>query len=225
MDTSMGGAGPVVRFGRTEQTSYGTVWALYEALERDDWRGGQVVAWFVRHADAVAFMQGLNPPRATEADSLREENARLRQRVEELERAPRCCADTIPPGCRTCRCADAAEAKLARCVEAASDVAEGACSFKDSRVSYEEWQINVGSMERLRAAIAGEATPRGWLIESTLSHGGGPRWWQGKQPGTEEQWTGSHTAAIRFARREDAEACRLTLGDAHVSKVTEHVWL
>lgn len=119
----------------------------------------------------------------------------------------------------------ATTAKLARCVEAASDVAEGACSFKDSRVSYEEWQINVGSMERLRAAIAGEAMPRGWLIESTLSHGGGPRWWQGKQPGTEEQWTGSHTAAIRFARREDAEACRLTLGDAHVSKVTEHVWL
>lgn len=117
------------------------------------------------------------------------------------------------------------KAKLARCVEAASDVAEGACSFKDSRVSYEEWQINVGSMERLRAAIAGEATTRGWLIESTLSHGGGPRWWQGKQSGTEEQWTGSHTAAIRFARREDAEACRLTLGDAHVSKVTEHVWL
>lgn len=42
----------------------------------------------------------------------------LVEQVEELERAPRCCADTIPPGCRTCRCADAAEAKLARCVEA-----------------------------------------------------------------------------------------------------------
>ena len=43
---------------------------------------------------------------------------KLRQRVEELERAPRCCADTIPPGCRTCRCTDAAEAKLAKVVEA-----------------------------------------------------------------------------------------------------------
>ena len=52
-----------------------------------------------------------------EADRLREENARLRQRVEELERAPRCCADTIPPGCRTCRCADAAEARLAQAMK------------------------------------------------------------------------------------------------------------
>lgn len=39
-------------------------------------------------------------------------------------------------------------------VDAAEDVAEGACSFKDARLSYEEWQINPGSMERLRAAIA-----------------------------------------------------------------------
>lgn len=140
-------------------------------------------------------------PYCTGCAALREENVRLTRERDEVRK------------------------KLVRCVEAASDVAEGACSFKDSRLSYEEWQINVGSMERLRAAIAGEAMPRGWLIESTLSHGGGPRWWQGKQPGTEEQWTGSHTAAIRFARREDAEACRLTLGDAHVSKVTEHVWL
>lgn len=155
---------------------------------------------------------------------LREENTRLKARL--VEMYERIIPEEIAKGLeRLTRERDDARTKLARCVEAASDVAEGACSFKDSRVSYEEWQINVGSMERLRAAIAGEATPRGWLIESTLSHGGGPRWWQGKQPGTEEQWTGSHTAAIRFARREDAEACRLTLGDAHVSKVTEHVWL
>jgi hypothetical protein len=146
----------------------------------------------------------------------------LRQRVSELEQQDKANIVMMQGQVEEI---DRLKSKLARCVEAASDVAEGACSFKDSRVSYEEWQINVGSMERLRAAIAGEATTRGWLIESTLSHGGGPRWWQGKQPGTEEQWTGSHTAAIRFARREDAEACRLTLGDAHVSKVTEHVWL
>ena len=55
---------------------------------------------------------------ASSAEKLNDENRTLRQRVEELERAPRCCADTIPLGCRTCRCADAAEAKLARVVEA-----------------------------------------------------------------------------------------------------------
>lgn len=71
--------------------------------------------------------------------------------------------------------------------------------------------------ERLQAS--------GWLIESTLSHTGGPRWWQGKQPGTEEHWTTDASQAVRFSRREDAEACRLTLADAHVSKVSEHVWL
>ena len=55
---------------------------------------------------------------------LEDEVARLRQRVEELERAPRCCADTIPPGCRTCRCTDAAEAKLAKVVEIIEDMAD-----------------------------------------------------------------------------------------------------
>ena len=64
--------------------------------------------------------------------ALREENARLRQRVEELERAPRCCADTIPPGCRTCRCADAAEARLAKVVKALSEyVSEDAAFAED----------------------------------------------------------------------------------------------
>lgn len=52
-----------------------------------------------------------------------------------------------------------AREKLLR--EAAEEVAEGVCSFKDDRLSYEEWQLNPGSIERLRAALASleSATP------------------------------------------------------------------
>ena len=56
---------------------------------------------------------------ARSAEKLNDETRALRQRVEELEGTPRCCADTIPPGCRTCRCTDAAEARLAKVVKAA----------------------------------------------------------------------------------------------------------
>lgn len=80
------------------------------ALERDE-QG---------HAACVRHGCGCNDAGATRVEC--PEHAALRQRVEELERAPRCCADTIPPGCRTCRCADAAEAKLAKVVTLLTNV-------------------------------------------------------------------------------------------------------
>jgi hypothetical protein len=120
------------------------------------------------------------------------------------------------------------EAEVARLRVAAEAVVDGAAqTFADPRVSYEEWQLAPGSIDALRVALGvsvSEPEPEsGWLIESTLS--GPATWWQGKRPGTEEQWTAESTRAIRFSRHEDAEACRLSLPDAHVSKVTEHVWL
>lgn len=81
---------------------------------------------------------------------------------------------------------------------------------------------NLGDVEAAEAALT---MPTGWLIESTLSGARRPLWWQGNQSGTEEHWTPNSERAVRFVRREDAEACRLFLPDAHVSKVTEHIWL
>jgi len=85
--------------------------------------------------------------------ALREENARLCQRIEELERAPRCCADTIPPGCRTCRCADAAEAKLAKVVEALERVLRFEASFGENDIPDDDREF---ARAALAAAKGGE---------------------------------------------------------------------
>lgn len=85
---------------------------------------------------------------------------RLRQRVEELERAPRCCADTIPPGCRTCRCADAAEAKLARCVEALLEIKGRALASQTHEIGPLEAKERLAAvLVSARAALAAEGKP------------------------------------------------------------------
>jgi hypothetical protein len=55
------------------------------------------------------------------------------------------------------------QSRLAKVVEALEDITDAGCEFKDERVAYETWQINPGSMERARAALAaalGEALAR-----------------------------------------------------------------
>jgi hypothetical protein len=58
-----------------------------------------------------------------------------------------------------------------------------------------------------------------YLIESRLTPG--PLWWCA---GRYDQWTRNQQEAIRFLTRIAAEAVMVTLSDAHVSFVSEHVF-
>lgn len=69
-----------------------------------------------------------------------------------------------------------------------------------------------------RRAGAAEPEETGWLIESPGS--GQPHWWPGGYP-----YTADSLKAVRFARREDAEAVMRYMPDGHLLRATEHVWL
>lgn len=55
-----------------------------------------------------------------------------------------------------------------------------------------------------------------WLIESRLTPS--PTWWTGSD------WTGDSLKAVRFCRKQDAEAALATLPDKHVCLTSEHQW-
>ena len=57
-----------------------------------------------------------------------------------------------------------------------------------------------------------------WLIEQR-----GPVWWTGTAHPA--PWSPDSLRAVRFCRREDAEAAMATLPDAHLSFVSEHEWV
>lgn len=60
-----------------------------------------------------------------------------------------------------------------------------------------------------------------WLVERESR----PRWWTGRINGTGyREWTDESLEAIRFARREDAEAMIRHLSIEYGSKATHHAW-
>lgn len=59
-----------------------------------------------------------------------------------------------------------------------------------------------------------------WLVESKFKSAT-PRWWNGKQDGDGVNVTADPNAAIRFARKEDAEKVAAGM---HMFHATEHVW-
>jgi hypothetical protein len=60
---------------------------------------------------------------------------------------------------------------------------------------------------------------RVYLIESRLTPG--PLWWRA---GPCDQWTHDALEAIRFFTKAQAESVLLTLADAHVCFISEHVF-
>lgn len=58
----------------------------------------------------------------------------------------------------------------------------------------------------------------GWLIENRYTPG--PSWWRGTD--SPEQWTPDSLKAVRFCRKQDAEAAMATLPDVHMCFVSEH---
>ena len=58
----------------------------------------------------------------------------------------------------------------------------------------------------------------GWLIENRYTPG--PSWWRGTD--SPEQWTPDRLKAVRFCRKQDAEAAMATLPDVHMCFVSEH---
>lgn len=55
-----------------------------------------------------------------------------------------------------------------------------------------------------------------WLIESRLTPS--PTWWTGSD------WTSDSLLAVRFCRKQDADAVLATLPDKHVCFTSEHQW-
>jgi hypothetical protein len=71
------------------------------------------------------------------------------------------------------------------------------------------------AVEREAAVPGGE---RGWLIElATMS---GPEWWSLSDP---NNWTKDSRAALRFARKEDAELYAAEIGWTETF-ASEHIW-
>lgn len=66
----------------------------------------------------------------------------------------------------------------------------------------------------------GEKLETAWLIESRFTPG--PSWWSGKGPAP---WTRNANEAVRFVRRQDAEAAMDSLPDKHMIFVSEHMWI
>lgn len=80
-------------------------------------------------------------------------------------------------------------------------------------------------LDQLRDTTArAEQAERGdvaWLVERESR----PRWWTGRINGTGyREWTDESLEAIRFARREDAEAMIRHLSIEYGSKATHHAW-
>jgi len=59
-----------------------------------------------------------------------------------------------------------------------------------------------------------------WLIESRFTPN--PSWWMGTNHPA--PWTRDSLQAVRFARKQDAEAARVSLPEVHVAFVSEHQW-
>lgn len=96
----------------------------------------------------------------------------------------------------------------------------------------------VNALPAIRGAVAPAPAPESplssaWLIERSRA-GSGPVWWAAKQydVSVPDLWHFSPDSnhAVRFSRREDAEAVMRALGgsvELHEStvRVTEHIWL
>lgn len=61
-----------------------------------------------------------------------------------------------------------------------------------------------------------------WLIESKFNSANGPKWWMGTSHPA--PWTNDSLKAVRFCRKQDAEAAMLTIDGGHMCFVSEHQW-
>lgn len=61
---------------------------------------------------------------------------------------------------------------------------------------------------------------RAWLIESRFTPA--PTWWMGTDHPA--PWTQDSLKAVRFCRKQDAEAAMAALQDGHFCFVSEHQW-
>jgi hypothetical protein len=66
---------------------------------------------------------------------------------------------------------------------------------------------------------------KAWLIESRFKNANGPLWWQGTLRAP-SGWTNDSLEAVRFARKQDAEAAMYGLEgqDPRMMFVSEHIW-
>jgi hypothetical protein len=62
-----------------------------------------------------------------------------------------------------------------------------------------------------------------WLVE--LPYAAGPRWWTGAREWADasDKWTADANCAVRFSRKQDAEAVAKGLGGK--SFASEHMWI
>lgn len=86
------------------------------------------------------------------------------------------------------------------------------------------------TIERLQGELAAKdaqiAEEHGWVIERADSDASAPKYWVAGQREAERTsaWTSNHMAAIRFARKEDAEATAKRLFPAIDVRIAEHGW-
>lgn len=81
------------------------------------------------------------------------------------------------------------------------------------------WSKVERSCMREEGVLVGRSEQRpeiAWLIESRLTPS--PTWWTGAD------WTPDSLKAVRFCRKQDAEAALATLPDKHVCFTSEHQW-
>lgn len=64
-----------------------------------------------------------------------------------------------------------------------------------------------------------------WLIEAAESDATAPLYWAGSFGDERDRWTDDHMAAVRLARRQDADAiCRSGVLSGYAVRICEHAW-
>jgi hypothetical protein len=84
----------------------------------------------------------------------------------------------------------------------------------------------LSALEPTTDAREGWERETGWLLEQPAAHGHGPLWFYlGKDDGEDGTgWTSDSIAALRFARKQDAESYIADIGWTEIV-ATEHEWL
>jgi hypothetical protein len=110
-------------------------------------------------------------------------------------------------------------------VEYSEFLAYGGSAFQRGR---DDWQLQWDIVAFVRSIVNGDSVvvPRkaserelGWLVEDVWSDGA-IVWWCG-----DRRFSSNHLEAIRFARREDAEAVIRHIATNGNLKAVEHMWL
>ena len=69
-----------------------------------------------------------------------------------------------------------------------------------------------------------EAARSRWLIEAAESEAARPLYWRGSFGDERNLWTYDHMAAVRLARKADAEAIAAGVLRGYAIRICEHVW-